>query len=1721
MSSTTDAARHAGEGPAGRLRALLIGVGRTEVLERHPVLAGLYPPLRCVDGDVRRIDEALTASDYEVTSFHPGHPRPEHRDTSRDMITQALEDFLGSCAPGDTALVYVSSHGVVIDGRDYVLPSSARHRADGTLNPRTLIETTVTELLYEVPPGVTVVVCLDACRTDVPGTLRKRDKALVGEEYENVVWLRASSHGESAFADPEKGSYFGLALSEALSSSRPPKTLGEVHGFVQGRIRWLTARLDGPPPTVELLAPAGREAWARELPLCRGSEETVRWAKVVDESALWTHTSGTADVHERVKESLRDLAAEVARSRIDTKATLATPWHDPAYPERVVHLLGRLVEGARLDPAERLSPAETAALLAAPLLHEGIVAIAMSELAALRPDRLDRWDESRGEDPADEDERLVCDAAADICRAHSRVNLAAETLRRRRLPDAATAADHWLRHRFIADWDRLWERSGGYPAVVPLLDRVVKAVSAGAEGTSPQPHVVDQHVRRVLPHMTVAPGSGPRVNDSGNPGWSRVERPVPGNSWRDKELAYLLWLAALLAADPRRMSSVLVDHLGAHEPLAPAEVVATLAGSGWESIVREGTTAYALRLACPHPALHAALEELAATAESSVRSLHQYWHAEGRTAPDLLRGVPRRVTTEFLEPVDRRYTKPLERFRLAEDEIRPLLMGTQLYGNRMLAVRELYQNALDACRYRRLRVEYGHEQQRFHGSDRAPEIHFLQAYDGDRAYIECRDEGAGMSREKLTSMFARAGKRYEQDPDYVQERRNWRRVGMKPVPFNSRFGIGVFSYFMLAEEIVVSTAAIDQHGNPSRAFAPLQATVQSGSGLLQIRETEGGPDLGGTVVRLYLSAEEDEEDPPSVVETLRRLLWVSEFRVTAEERGRDGSRIRSEVWEPGVLRAPGARALGWHGEPVRAGDSSWIVQGPGQLLLDGILVEGARPVHGYVFNLRERHRPVPSVNRNSLITYDTKAVEQELLDSVPEAARSLDAMSMRWLWSLANSESRLVVQLFDHASSDTVGYVDPHTIEHRLASDPVPLRRMGVLGLDANFLDNVHEARNWPSGGPAEIALLRRWRSTVLGMTPEGGAPFSPEGYPEPIGLDALLFSYGAFLSPWSSPLTAAAKAEVPLARSLRALRRYAIAGVHVPGVRSIPELREAGTPSRRMADLLKTYTQASMTVSSSGSPPAAHAPLIAVAAQYDVPPSRLLDDLDALVRIGVDLPDTSELRSADLDVKPTDNEVQLLAAPYPDGETWHEGHLEPSELIARVHLPRERRSFAELITALRPLGFALSESVTEATLDLRGLSPAQKKLISRDVDGVGPWLPAGHLTMWQLLDRGAGAARPLGEVAEEINALTPVTGVSAPDVPPTCRSWIPPLWLYRQKYGGPVIYRPIPDEAYRGGWRLVVGAHQAELRPSPEELRRDLTRLDECGVLSAPVDAYMEQFGRLSPILMALLDHVFPDFPQEEDPWGFNPGEVRLPLLLRLATRQHVTLGSVVDDLARANARLPLCLPDLTEQARSLRPVMAETERLIDEPEAGKRTFKSRLTPQDLLTLAKERRCTLGEAAGALGAYRCIGGPAVPGTVTETLSRLEPTDFDLTAFDRGLLGPGLLGPLELVRVAGRFGWTLGAAYDRYAPFESLGLEVAVPEPKGEEREIIPGWRDVIVLTEQLTGRAPAVSGTVTDEHVVLCAEETEQSEDDVRDSLVRYARLFSLDVPASGGPRP
>ncbi|NBE55210.1 wHTH domain-containing protein, partial [Streptomyces boluensis] len=162
------------------------------------------------------------------------------------------------------------------------------------------------------------------------------------------------------------------------------------------------------------------------------------------------------------------------------------------------------------------------------------------------------------------------------------------------------------------------------------------------------------------------------------------------------------------------------------------------------------------------------------------------------------------------------------------------------------------------------------------------------------------------------------------------------------------------------------------------------------------------------------------------------------------------------------------------------------------------------------------------------------------------------------------------------------------------------------------------------------------------------------------------------------------------------------------------------------------------------------------------------------------------------------------------------------------------------------------------------------------------------------------------------------------------------------------------------------------------------------------------------------------------------------------------------------------------------------------------------------------------GPALRRLAEYTAAGAPPLPGDFTgpdaEALEHFVPDEFDRAAFDAGLLGPGTLGPLELILVAARFGRTLKEVYARYAPFRCLGLDITVREPNPDEAGLTPDWRDVIILTQRLTGRAPALAGAVDPDHLVLCSEETDLTVAGVRERLGRYAALFSYELPGEEG---
>ncbi|MFF4052154.1 caspase family protein [Streptomyces chartreusis] len=1678
---------------AGRRRALVIGITDTPDLREIPEVTERYSPLPCAEQDVELVGSTLKRSGYVVTS--------RGGEISLARLRGALNTFFTSCEPGDTAFVYLSCHGVSVGEHDYLLPSDAQPDGPQSLLTDTLIEADPKNILQGLRPGVTAVVCIDACRTAQEDLGQEKPQRRWSSDDLDALWLYGCGPGQESHADPSGNSLFARALAEALQPNTPPNAFSDIVDYVRRTLRRLSANLPVAPQIPAPFVPSRLEDRTGEIILCEGSEDTLRWTAAVERSELWRHTSGGPAVHKRVTNGLGELIRHVVDSCSGAGAHQHDPWHDPSYPERVLHRLGDLVRGAELRPGDWLSPAETACLLAGPFAHEGIVAVALQDLRTHQPHHLG----APVEDEGDEHGRAVRSAAQDVCRAHSQVQRTADTLRARRLDGAANAADHWLRHRFIADWDALWERDGEHPGVDVVVGLAVDAVVAAAEDVTAGPRTeqarreVDDQVRQVLGHFTVNPGgvdNGPRVNIRGQGDRWTYRQPVRGNEWRGPSLARLLWSAALLATDPRRLSSVLVDHLGAHDPLRPQDAVAALAYE-FDYTPTDGRTATThgldVRFSCPHPALHAAVEELVGHADAALASVHRDHNSTG--LPPLLKGLPDRVTAQNLTPQNGLYRRPLERFRLAEDEIRPLLMGTQLYGDRMLAVRELYQNALDACRYRHMRREYGSFQADcVSRANWTPRISFNQGWDADgRPYIECEDNGTGMTRAKLTSMFARAGKRYEQDPGFIQERRNWRRAGVEDIGMNSRFGIGVFSYFMLADEVVVWTRPVDRHGLPGSG-RPLRADIQSGSGLLRVSDTAEAPELGGTRVRMYLAAQEKQ---PSLVEALRSILWVSDYEVTAQERDQENAErvVRSATWAPGTLTANGS----WAGEPVRAGRDAWLVQGKGQLLLDGVVVRNAAGVHGRVFNLRERHAPEPSVDRNRMLSYDKELVMRELLAGVPEGAKRWSEVPLSWLWELSHQAPRLTVALLTALlPENTTAVLESRPGDRNLVLERLPLVEVGCFPFDQALLQD--EFRDHSSRTPP---LVLGWQATRLALSGQLGYEFHPAGYPAPAPLDALLFLERP--AGWRTVLRAAAMNRTTLRESVRALRRYAVLGIHVPAVDDLGHLD--GLRPDLTDVLLYSLYQGPWRGTARGRP-ARHAPLALLSAIRDLSYGTLSKRLERLRELDPTLPEPPEL-TAEFEAEHASDQVQWLAAKeFAVSASWNvnvewrgPGTLSPVDLLDGAASTFRVDELIALVRHLAPLGFAFSSEPTGATLEHGCLTNSEQHLLSGERRGD---LLRGKLSMSQLFGVSNRFQTPLGEVARRINDITAATGVEAPEVPTEAADFVVPAWLAESlRFNSRVPFGP---------WALAAAVTRRaarRLRPA-DRFRETLTMLRACGLLRT--DLHWD-------------DEAVTGAVESDDAfllvWGSAAAQLDdHELTPVMALQAYGTLGTTLDMLAKDPLRLPLKgVPEIAPpEALCLRLEPSDEDLLIKRLPGGRRVFANHLSLQRLLHHCLSHDTPLSDALRRVARFTVLGGPPVPGGFTgpdaDRLREFTPTRFDAVAFDDDLLGPGILGPLELILIAGRFGKPLGEVYDRYAPFRCLGLEVTAAEPNAEEAQLVPGWQAVIVLTRQLTGRAPALTGDIDPGHLTLCAEETDLTEPQVRKLLEAYSRLFGFRLP-------
>ncbi|MFF0118377.1 hypothetical protein ACFYP0_07765 [Micromonospora arida] len=727
----------------------------------------------------------------------------------------------------------------------------------------------------------------------------------------------------------------------------------------------------------------------------------------------------------------RDAQHQLAR------AGLTDDWVDHDYPVRVTERVCQLVEVTGGEPP-RISIAELGLLVAAPFLREAVLAEGLAEAAMIQP--------------ADFSRSHAAGARSDLEITHSihqHTCHRAEGLASRGRDAERDMLAMWLVHRWLAGRQDIWEsrRSSelckGLAALVldepPTGQGLWTATLAGL--------LVD-----VLSGLGSVPGG-----QTGYPAGSEV----PGV--RPAALGALLSLAGVLAVDIRRLAPVVADHIGIRDAIDLDELRTTVTRLIWEPAMEGDTRTLDLRTVCAHPASHAALLEVKAQAEQ-VRAAAARLATLSDVDAVLLGGLPTAITANGVVPAgtdvrgQRRYETPLLRFRLSNDKIKELLMGRQLYGDPALALRELYQNALDACRYRQMRHRYqqaiGGPLPRWRGT-----IVFRQGLENGQPYIECSDNGVGMDAETLKNTFAQAGQRFIHGETFRQEQARWQRVDpeLRLIP-NSQFGIGVFSYFMLADEISLLTRPTDEFAEP--VGETLRIDISSSGSLFRLQRGRGVPE-GGTTVRLLLTGEE----PVSVRRTLGDLVWLPEFDVEIHEAGRGVER-----WRANELRHRSGLP------PVKVTERIWWVAGDGGLTADGIRTEETG--YGYVVDLRDQQRPRFSVDRKTLRDWDRAWVAEGLSRGMPRL-KGWPGLTLRWLWHVTESRPEVAQDIYEWMTAEGMkislggGFVT--------GGVEVDLGEMGCVPADRHVLVEEEELQR-------SIPIwLRRWRRALWAQTAQDG----------------------------------------------------------------------------------------------------------------------------------------------------------------------------------------------------------------------------------------------------------------------------------------------------------------------------------------------------------------------------------------------------------------------------------------------------------------------------------------------------------------------------------------------------------------------------------------------------------------------------------------------------------
>lgn len=365
-------------------------------------------------------------------------------------------------------------------------------------------------------------------------------------------------------------------------------------------------------------------------------------------------------------------------------------------------------------------------------------------------------------------------------------------------------------------------------------------------------------------------------------------------------VAAILRLADLLDFDAKRTPSVLFSHLFVRHPISIQEWNKHRAVEAWfisPSLIQ-------FHAKCSHPAIQSSINAFCDVIDHELSTCNNVLSSLNERNTSLNRNltikIPLKVDRSKIETKKMIDGKPEflyreTQFNLSKNQVIDLLMGTKLYGDPEVALRELLQNSIDACLLREA-------METSWGNTYTPEIQIKYYTVDGEDILEIADNGIGMDQHIIDSYYSKIGSSFYKSSEFY-DLKSQSKAKFTPT---SRFGIGILSCFMVADTLVVDTRKVYGPHDSSNA---LNLTIEGQESIFWIKP--GQRKTPGTTTKLFLRAHQnpwEKMDEDQFIQSVENVVPNPPFKIFIESKSHQKIRDQNSFKE---LKAASLKDYSW------------------------------------------------------------------------------------------------------------------------------------------------------------------------------------------------------------------------------------------------------------------------------------------------------------------------------------------------------------------------------------------------------------------------------------------------------------------------------------------------------------------------------------------------------------------------------------------------------------------------------------------------------------------------------------------------------------------------------------------------------------------------------------------------------------------------------------------